>query len=136
MKMLDRTPMRMIPMHQRTSTFEEVNLGYSKEEAIQEASRCLDCKHQPCVNGCPVGIDIPGFIKMVEQDRMDEAYRIIQGSSCLPAVCGRVCPQETQCEALCVRGMKGEPVAIGHLERYVADTYYQNMHHEIGRAHV
>jgi len=130
MKMIDRTPMRTIPMHQRTSTFEEVNLGYSKEEAIQEASRCLDCKHQPCVHGCPVGIDIPGFIKMVEQDRMDEAYRIIQGSSCLPAVCGRVCPQETQCEALCVRGMKGEPVAIGHLERYVADTYYQNMHHE------
>lgn len=130
MKMIDRTLMRTIPMHQRTSTFEEVNLGYSKEEAILEASRCLDCKHQPCVNGCPVGIDIPGFIKMIEQDRMDEAYRIIQESSCLPAVCGRVCPQETQCEALCVRGIKGEPVAIGHLERYVADTYYQNLHHD------
>jgi glutamate synthase (NADPH/NADH) small chain len=128
MKNHERTVMRMQPMHIRTQTFEEVNLGYSKEEAMQEASRCLDCKHQPCVNGCPVGIDIPGFIKMVEQDRIDEAYRIIEASSCLPAVCGRVCPQETQCEAVCVRAIKGEPVAIGHLERYVADQYYMKHH--------
>lgn len=128
MRIDERTIMRTKPMHKRTQTFEEVNLGYSKEEAIREASRCLDCKHQPCVKGCPVGIDIPGFIKMVEQDRMDEAYHILEASSCLPAVCGRVCPQETQCEALCVRGIKGESVAIGHLERYVADHYYAQDH--------
>lgn len=123
-----RVPMRMIDKHLRDICFEEVNLGYSDEEALLEANRCLDCKHQPCVSGCPVGIDIPGFIKEITLGNVDEAYKIIGFSSSLPAVCGRVCPQETQCEAVCVYAKKGEAVAIGHLERYVADHYYQEEH--------
>jgi glutamate synthase (NADPH/NADH) small chain len=120
--------MRTLQEHLRTSCFEEVNLGYSKEEALLEADRCLDCKHQPCVAGCPVGIDIPGFIRLIKADQIEEAYHLIGLSSSLPAVCGRVCPQESQCEAVCVHAKKGESVAIGHLERYVADTYYQQNH--------
>ncbi len=110
----------------RILDFEEVNLGYTEEQAILEAKRCLDCKHQPCVNGCPVGIDIPGFILEISNGNMEEAYQIIRKSSLLPSVCGRVCPQETQCEAVCVRGNKGEPVGIGNLERYVSDVHFQN----------
>ncbi|MCD8562048.1 MAG: hypothetical protein LRY20_01000 [Acholeplasmataceae bacterium] len=124
--MQSRTPMRTLDIHDRKETFLEVNCGYNDEEALLEANRCLECKHAPCVKGCPVGIDIPGFIKNVKEGFVDKAYEIISMSSSLPAVCGRVCPQETQCEALCVHHKKGESVAIGHLERYVADHYYQN----------
>ncbi|MCM1132166.1 MAG: NADPH-dependent glutamate synthase [Ruminococcus flavefaciens] len=107
----------------RNSNFLEVALGYTEEQAVDEAKRCLNCKHKPCVTGCPVQIDIPAFIAEVAEGNFEEAYKIITKSSSLPAVCGRVCPQETQCESKCVRGKKGEPVAIGRLERYVADRH-------------
>ena len=107
----------------RSGNFKEVTLGYSKETALDEAARCLHCKNKPCVNGCPVGINIPDFIERVVAEDFDGAYDIISKSSSLPAVCGRVCPQETQCEAKCVRGIKGEPVGIGRLERFVADWH-------------
>ncbi len=107
----------------RNKNFEEVALGYTEEQAIDEAKRCLHCKNKPCTNGCPVQIDIPSFIAQVAEGNFAEAYKIITKSSSLPAVCGRVCPQETQCEAKCVRGIKGEPVAIGRLERFVADWH-------------
>ena len=110
----------------RNKNFSEVALGYTEEQAVNEAERCLNCKHKPCVGGCPVQIDIPAFIKKVAERDFEGAYRVISESSSLPAVCGRVCPQETQCEAKCVRGIKGEPVAIGRLERFVAD--YHNEH--------
>lgn len=110
----------------RNKNFSEVALGYTEEQAVNEAERCLHCKHKPCVGGCPVQIDIPAFIKKVAERDFEGAYRVIAESSSLPAVCGRVCPQETQCEAKCVRGIKGEPVAIGRLERFVAD--YHNEH--------
>lgn len=107
----------------RNKNFLEVALGYTEEQAIDEAKRCLNCKNKPCVTGCPVQIDIPAFIAQVAEGNFEEAYKIITKSSSLPAVCGRVCPQETQCESKCVRGIKGEPVAIGRLERYVADRH-------------
>ncbi len=107
----------------RNKNFKEVALGYTEEQAIDEAKRCLNCKNKPCVTGCPVQIDIPAFISEVAKGSFEEAYKIITKSSSLPAVCGRVCPQETQCESKCVRGKKGEPVAIGRLERYVADRH-------------
>lgn len=107
----------------RNKNFSEVALGYTEEQAIDEAKRCLNCKNKPCVTGCPVQIDIPAFIAKVAEGDFEEAYKIITKSSSLPAVCGRVCPQETQCESKCVRGKKGEPVAIGRLERYVADRH-------------
>jgi len=107
----------------RNKNFLEVALGYTPEQAIDEAQRCLNCKHKPCVTGCPVQIDIPAFIQKVAEGDFDGAYEIITKSSSLPAVCGRVCPQETQCEQKCVRGIKGEPVAIGRLERFVADYH-------------
>ncbi|MDE5583013.1 MAG: NADPH-dependent glutamate synthase [Ruminococcus sp.] len=107
----------------RSKNFGEVALGYTEEQAIDEAKRCLQCKNKPCTKGCPVQIDIPAFIAEVAEGNFEEAYKIITKSSSLPAVCGRVCPQETQCEAKCVRGIKGEPVAIGRLERYVADRH-------------
>lgn len=107
----------------RNSNFNEVALGYTEEQAIDEAKRCLNCKNKPCTNGCPVKIYIPEFISKVAEGNFEEAYKIISKSSSLPAVCGRVCPQETQCEAKCVRGIKGEPVAIGRLERFVADWH-------------
>ena len=110
----------------RKRNFEEVALGYTEEQAIDEAKRCLNCKNKPCRSGCPVQIDIPAFIERVAVGEFEEAYKIITRSSSLPAVCGRVCPQEVQCEAKCVRGIKGEPVAIGRLERFVAD--YHNAH--------
>ena len=111
----------------RNKNFLEVAFGYSKEQAIDEAKRCLNCRHKPCVSGCPVQIDIPEFINEVAKGAFESAYHIIAKSSSLPAVCGRVCPQETQCEQKCVRGIKGEPVAIGRLERFVADYHNQNI---------
>lgn len=110
----------------RAANFKEVALGYTEEQAIDEANRCLNCKHKPCVSGCPVAIDIPEFIAKIREKDFEGAYQIISRSSSLPAVCGRVCPQETQCESKCVRGIKGEPVAIGRLERFVADWHMQN----------
>ena len=107
----------------RAHNFEEVALGYSEEVAIDEAKRCLNCKHMPCVEGCPVKIHIPEFIAKIKEGDFEGAYQIIAKSSSLPAVCGRVCPQETQCESKCVRGIKGEPVGIGRLERFVADWH-------------
>ncbi|MGN0615372.1 NADPH-dependent glutamate synthase [Ruminococcus flavefaciens] len=107
----------------RNKNFSEVALGYTEEQAIDEAKRCLNCKNKPCSTGCPVQIDIPAFIAQVAEGNFAEAYKIITKSSSLPAVCGRVCPQETQCESKCVRGIKGEPVAIGRLERFVADWH-------------
>ena len=105
----------------RATNFDEVALGYTAEMAAAEASRCLNCKTKPCVSGCPVNVRIPEFIAKVAEGDIEGAYKIIKSTSSLPAVCGRVCPQETQCEAKCVRGIKGESVAIGRLERYVAD---------------
>ncbi len=107
----------------RNKNFKEVALGYTAETAIDEAQRCLNCKHKPCVSGCPVQIDIPAFVAEVAKGDFDAAYEVISRSSSLPAVCGRVCPQETQCEMKCVRGIKGEPVGIGRLERFVADYH-------------
>ena len=109
--------------HIRAHNFSEVALGYSEETAVDEAMRCLNCKNMPCVSGCPVNIHIPEFIEKVKEDDFEAAYQIISRTSSLPAVCGRVCPQETQCECKCVRGIKGEPVGIGRLERFVADWH-------------
>ncbi len=111
---------------ERSLNFREVALGYTREMAMEEAARCLECKHRPCVNGCPVKIDIPGFIREIARGNMEEAFLILNRDSALPAVCGRVCPQETQCEQTCVRGIKGESVSIGRLERYAADWYREN----------
>ncbi|MBR4720945.1 MAG: NADPH-dependent glutamate synthase [Clostridia bacterium] len=110
----------------RNKNFSEVALGYSEETAIDEAKRCLNCKNMPCVSGCPVKIHIPAFIKEVAEGNFEKAYEIIAESSSLPAVCGRVCPQERQCESKCVRGIKGESVGIGRLERFVADWHNEN----------
>ena len=110
----------------RAKNFEEVCYGYNKEEAMEEATRCINCKNAKCVEGCPVSIDIPGFISKVKEGEFEEAYKIIGKSSALPAVCGRVCPQESQCEGKCIRGIKGEPVSIGKLERFVADYALEN----------
>ena len=111
----------------RNKNFKEVALGYTEDQAIDEAKRCLNCKHKPCTTGCPVQIDIPAFVAEVANGNFEEAYKIIIKSSSLPAVCGRVCPQENQCEGKCVRGIKGEPVAIGRLERFVADWHMKNV---------
>ncbi len=110
----------------RNKNFLEVTLGYTEEQALDEAGRCLNCKNRPCVGGCPVQIDIPAFIKETAQGNFEAAYEIITQASSLPAVCGRVCPQESQCEQKCIRGIKGEPVAIGRLERFVADYHNTN----------
>ena len=110
----------------RVKNFLEVELGYNKEEALKEASRCLQCKNPRCVTGCPVNIRIPEFIHAIKEDNLELAYEIIKSSSSLPAVCGRVCPQERQCESMCVRGLKGDAIAIGALERYVADYALEN----------
>ncbi len=110
----------------RNGNFDEVALGYSDEQALDEAARCLNCKHKPCIKGCPVEIDIPGFVCEVAKGDNKKAYEIIARTSSLPAICGRVCPQESQCEQLCVRGIKGDPVGIGRLERYVADKNMQS----------
>ncbi len=118
-----KNPMPTQSPKTRRNNFDEVALGYSEEQAIEEANRCLNCKNKPCVGGCPVSIDIPSFIDKIKNREFEEAYKIITYDSSLPAVCGRVCPQEVQCESRCVRGNKGEPVAIGRLERFVADWH-------------
>ena len=120
---LKKQPMPVQEPDVRNKNFSEVALGYTYEQAVEEAGRCLNCKHKPCVGGCPVAIDIPAFIAKIREEDMEGAYEILTRSSSLPAVCGRVCPQETQCESKCVRGVKGEPVAIGRLERFVADYH-------------
>lgn len=120
---LKKNPMPSQEPLVRAHNFLEVALGYTEETAIDEANRCLNCKHMPCVAGCPVNIHIPAFISKVKEGDFEGAYQIINESSSLPAVCGRVCPQETQCESKCVRGIKGEPVGIGRLERFVADWH-------------
>ena len=126
MDVLKKVPVREQDPKVRAANFEEVCLGYNKEEAMEEAKRCLNCKNAKCVGGCPVSINIPGFIKEVAQGNFEEAAKIIAESSALPAVCGRVCPQETQCEGVCIRGIKGEAVSIGKLERFVADWSREN----------
>ncbi len=123
---MTKNPMPSQAPDVRNKNFSEVALGYTPEQAIDEAKRCLNCKNKPCVGGCPVKIYIPEFIAKVAEGEFEEAYKIISKSSSLPAVCGRVCPQETQCEGKCVRGIKGEPVAIGRLERFVADYHNAN----------
>ena len=115
----------------RRNNFEEVALGYTKEMAMEEAQRCLHCPTKPCISGCPVAVNIPDFIEQVKEGNFEEAYQIIHETSSLPAVCGRVCPQEKQCEAKCVRGVKGEAVAIGRLERFVADWHRENVKDEL-----
>ena len=120
---LDKNPMPVQEPEIRNRNFNEVALGYTEEQAIDEAQRCLNCKNKPCISGCPVKIHIPEFIEKVAKGDFEEAYNIIAESSALPAVCGRVCPQENQCEGKCVRGIKGESVAIGRLERFVADYH-------------
>ena len=123
---LKKVPVREQDPKVRATNFEEVCLGYNKEEAMEEAQRCLGCKNAKCVEGCPVSIDIPGFIKEIKEGNIEEAYKVIGKSSALPAICGRVCPQENQCEGKCIRGIKGEPVSIGKLERFVADYALEN----------
>ena len=126
MDVLVRVPVREQEPQVRATNFEEVCYGYNEEEAVAEASRCLNCKNAQCVKGCPVSIDIPAFIEQVKNRNFEAAYQIISESSALPAVCGRVCPQESQCEGKCIRGFKGDPVAIGILERFVADWAREN----------
>ena len=126
MDVLKKVPVREQDPKVRATNFGEVCLGYNKEEAMEEASRCLKCKNARCMKGCPVSINIPGFIKEVQDGNFEEAAKIIAQSSALPAVCGRVCPQESQCEGQCVRGVKGEPISIGKLERFVADWSREN----------
>lgn len=121
MDVLKKVPVREQDARQRAANFEEVCLGYNQEEAMAEAARCINCKNAQCVRGCPVAINIPGFIEKVKEGDVEAAYQVLSDASSLPAVCGRVCPQESQCEGKCIRGIKGEPVSIGKLERFVAD---------------
>ena len=123
---LHKVPVREQDPKVRATNFEEVCYGYNEEEAREEAQRCIDCKKPQCVIGCPVSIDIPGFIREVKAGNYEEAAKVIGLSSALPAICGRVCPQETQCEGKCIRGIKGEPVSIGKLERFVADWSHEH----------
>lgn len=126
MDVLKKVPVREQDAKVRATNFEEVCLGYNMEEAMEEASRCIGCKNAQCIKGCPVAIDIPGFIEKVKSGDVEAAYQVISKSSALPAVCGRVCPQESQCEGKCIRGIKGEPVSIGKLERFTADWAREN----------
>ena len=121
MCVLNRVPVREQDPKVRATNFDEVCLGYNMEEAMEEASRCINCKNAKCIQGCPVSINIPAFVKAVKEGKITEAADIIAESSALPAICGRVCPQETQCEGKCIRGIKGDPISIGKLERFVAD---------------
>jgi len=123
---MQKNPMPTQDAAERSRNFNEVALGYTEAQAVAEANRCLNCKHKPCVAGCPVKIYIPAFIQQVAKGDFEAAYQIISEASSLPAVCGRVCPQESQCESKCVRGIKGEPVGIGRLERFVADWHNAN----------
>ncbi len=126
MNVLTKIPAKEQDAKERAANFEEVCYGYELEEAMEEAKRCIDCKNAKCIKGCPVGIDIPGFIRELKDGNVKKAYEIISESSALPAVCGRVCPQETQCEGVCIRGIKGDSVSIGKLERFVADWAMKN----------
>ena len=121
MDVMTKVPVREQDAKEGATNFKEVCLGYNKEEAMAEASRCINCKNAQCVKGCPVSINIPGFIEQVKEGNFEKAYEIIGESSSLPAVCGRVCPQESQCEGKCIRGIKGDAISIGKLERFVAD---------------
>ena len=122
----NKVPMTEACPEVRNKNFEEVAKGYTAEDAILEAQRCLNCKNRPCVSGCPVNVKIPDFIAKVAEGKFEEAYAIIRSTNALPAVCGRVCPQENQCEGKCVRGIKGESVGIGRLERFCADYHMKN----------
>lgn len=124
--MLKKVPVREQDPKVRATNFEEVCYGYNREEAVEESQRCLGCKKPKCVEGCPVSINIPAFIEAVKEEKFEEAFKVISESSSLPAVCGRVCPQESQCEGKCIRGIKGDPVSIGKLERFVADWAREN----------
>lgn len=126
MDMKKKVPVKEQEATVRVKNFKEVCLGYNQKEAMEEAFRCLGCKKAKCIEGCPVEINIPEFVQKVKEGAIEEAYQIITQSSSLPAVCGRVCPQETQCEGKCVRGIKGEPISIGKLERFVADYALEN----------
>ena len=126
MDVMKKVPVREQAPDVRNKNFDEVCLGYNEEEAVEEATRCLNCKNAQCVKGCPVSINIPEFIHNVKEKNFAEAYKTIGKSSALPAVCGRVCPQESQCEGKCIRGIKGEAVSIGKLERFVADWAREN----------
>lgn len=126
MDVMKKVPVREQAPDVRNKNFDEVCLGYNAEEAQEEATRCLNCKNAKCVQGCPVSINIPEFIHNVKEGNLEEAYKVIGKSSALPAVCGRVCPQETQCEGQCIRGIKGEAISIGKLERFVADWAREN----------
>jgi glutamate synthase (NADPH) small chain len=116
-----KTPMPLADAEVRNKNFSEVALGYSQQEALDEASRCLQCLHKPCVASCPVNVDIPRFIMAIKENRLDDALSIIHQTNCFPSICGRVCPQEVQCESTCVMAKRYEAVAIGRLERYVGD---------------
>jgi glutamate synthase (NADPH/NADH) small chain len=129
-----KTPMPEQQPDIRNKNFLEVSLGYTSEDAINEAKRCLNCKNRPCVQGCPVSVYIPEFVTLVAEGKFKEAYEKVVETNSLPAVCGRVCPQESQCEKYCVRGIKGEPVGIGRLERFVADYYMEHYKSEIAKA--
>lgn len=124
-KQMEKTPMPEQNPGVRAANFDEVATGYTAEMALNEAQRCLHCKNRPCVSGCPVNVQIPDFIARIAQGDFEGAYQTIRATNSLPAVCGRVCPQESQCESKCVRGIKGEPVAIGRLERFAADAHMQ-----------
>ena len=126
MDVMTKIPVREQDAKERATNFQEVCLGYNMEEAMNEASRCINCKNAQCVKGCPVAIDIPAFVAEVKAGNIEKAYEIISESSALPAVCGRVCPQESQCEGKCIRGIKGDPISIGKLERFVADWAREN----------
>jgi glutamate synthase (NADPH/NADH) small chain len=126
MDVLKKVPVREQDAKVRGTNFDEVCLGYNKEEAMCEAERCINCKNAQCIKGCPVAINIPAFIEQVKLGNIEEAYKIISQSSSLPAVCGRVCPQESQCEGKCIRGIKGDAISIGKLERFVADWAREN----------
>ena len=126
MDVLKKVPVREQDPQVRATNFEEVCYGYDMEEAREESERCINCKNAKCIEGCPVAINIPAFIHEVKEGNIEEASRIISEASALPAVCGRVCPQESQCEGRCIRGIKGEPVSIGKLERFTADWAREN----------
>ena len=126
MDVFKKVPVREQDAQERATNFEEVCLGYNLEEAMSEASRCINCKNAQCVQGCPVSINIPGFIAQVKEGNIEGAYQTISESSALPAVCGRVCPQESQCEGKCIRGIRGDAISIGKLERFVADYAREN----------
>lgn len=123
---MNKVSMRSLDKNTRINNFEEVNLGYNKEEAIQEASRCLNCQNPRCVKGCPIGIKIPKFIEAIKNDDIPLAYEIIREDNLFPGICGRVCPQEKQCESMCIKGFKGDAISIGSLERYVSDEAMKN----------